>query len=254
MHKIRTPVFIRVLYIVGTINLFTAMTLVCLLSLFSFGCTSSESRGSSASIDRGKIEKDSASDNEDVSTPTDREIDEKREAGTICCSNPYCLQGLGVYTDGGIDKYIATYYGRSDYSDNAIVKLLLFCFSESVNCEDFTIDIRTGLDTYTLPWSDTVQPTLELGADLFYQYPKEEKLSSYVSQEISDQNGWKAEISAASIVYGSTTCDNGPVRGPYIDLKGSLDNVRFVRDSSDALPYYVVLKNAEGNIVLDNTN
>lgn len=214
----------------------------------------SRERSSIAAIlfDGGISLRDSATEGKDAKALMDGGIDIKKDAGTddgnhlSCCSN-YCEDGLGVYTndnDASIDEYIDNHYGNADYPIEyyPIARLVLFCFTKGVNCEDYKIDIRTLLDTYTLQWGDPGGRMLELSSPLYFIYPKEEKLSSYIGHEIVNQDGWKVEITGASIDYWSTACEMGDVRGPDINLEGSLDNVKFVRDEQDSLPSYVVLK------------
>jgi hypothetical protein len=227
------------------------------VALFYSGCTDSNDisevtpGGDAASNGDASIEMDSGVDAK-LDAEMNRDADSNRDARVISCCGYLCTEGIGLYDDAGVNEYIKD---RFRSSESAISRLYRFCSNKYVNCEEYKFDIRWPFFP-PANWQEEenngvhVLDLVDIDGILFI-WPPEEKLSDHLEAAAMGSTGWKIEITGASIVYETTQCPPATIRGPGIDLEGSLDNVKFARDVTDTLSDYVVLKDSNGKVVLD---
>ncbi len=166
----------------------------------------------------------------------------------------YCPPGIDEYDDAGVIKYVTDEFEGHD-DDSVSKKLYFFCFTKGVDCEKYTVDASSTLYTESLP-SDRVGRNqgvanyLVLGISIFH-FPEDERLPTEIDPGIKGESGWKVVITGASVKYeeGSPPgCSGTPL--PDLDLEGTLSMVQFEREDEDK-PDFVVLKDEQGNVVLD---
>ncbi len=128
-----------------------------------------------------------------------------------------------------------------------------FCFSGSVDCECYEVDLLLYLDTGNLPSANmpsdpSAYPHLTLSSKPTTPYAGSDRIgfdfsgTGTLPEEIDPglirQSGWKVEIHDATIRY-CQSCINDCGLVPVIGLHGSLDNVNFRYDPLDTLAIYI---------------
>lgn len=189
----------------------------------------------SARADGGLIPDIEAGYGKDSTTP--------RDSGFPCCTCPLDPKSLVEYNDAGVNIYVQSYFG---IHNNPEAKLYVLCFTKGVNCEDYKIEIRMIGQIIPAKYDGDTSNLIELPG-MYFAYPKNE--TTDVNVDPYDSR-WKIEITDAAIVYDKSYLCRGTVV-PRLRLEGSISNVRFVRDETDSLANYVVLKDEQGNVVLD---
>jgi len=125
-----------------------------------------------------------------------------------------------------------------------------FCFSDSIDCECYSVDLLLYLDTANLPSNrgannypllvlSSRPPIPVVGSDrLGFDFSGTGTLPLEIDPGALDQSGWKVEIADATIHY-CRVCLNNCGLVPVISLHGSLDNVEFRYDPMDTLAIYI---------------
>ncbi len=87
-------------------------------------------------------------------------------------------------------------------------------------------------------------------AGMSFEYDHDESVDPEIIPGVKGQLGWKVEIERAVIEY----CDGCYMMtglAPVYGLRGSLEDVEFVRDLKDELPLFIEVRDTEGNLVAD---
>jgi hypothetical protein len=205
-------------------------------------------------VDKGKLDSDGADDGMDTGVDAKAlpSMDAGRDSSSQapCCA---CPVGIDEYDDAGVNEYISKQY---ENIDTPLARFYIFCFTKGIDCEKYTIDIRTllGLPKETRVYTPgpMYMMYMQLPYSMIFEFPDGEKLPADIDPTGVDELRWDIIIKGASIKYDDSPipeCDGKPI--PELMLSGSLSTAEFVKKAADDIFDYVVLKDEQGNVILD---
>ncbi len=170
--------------------------------------------------------------------------------------------------DSGQDGDAAT-EAECHSSEPVLARLHGICYHDSRPCEAYEVRARLFLcmscDSRfsTLPDGTSVDKTPHFslteacisggyagGQRISFWYDQAEPMDPAIIPGLRGQLGWKVDIARAGFEYCETcSTSTGPL--PEFWLRGSLQDVEFVRDLKDELPVFVEVRDADGNLVAD---
>ncbi len=154
-------------------------------------------------------------------------------------------------------------------SEPVLARLHGICYRDDRPCESYDVRARLFLDTRNSPFvgwehqfSTYSPPFIILDGQcriegrtppmvqIEFRYGDDETIDPDILPGQRYQPGWKVDIARAGFEYCETcSTSTGPL--PEFWLRGSLQDVEFVRDLKDELWVFVEVRDADGNLVAD---